>query len=355
MDLKKLSIEEKIGQRFIIGVNSDNIDLLVDLIKNNYIGGVVLYRKNYDSYKKMLSVINRLKRANSKNKIPLFISIDQEGGKVNRMPPEFVNIRNVYDVSRIDKTLIYETANITGEILSSVGINMDFAPVMDLYDNNSKALYKRCFFGDVDDVCNSSMDYVKGLQDNGIISVPKHFPGHGISNIDSHFLTPYVSNYKKVLNRHILPFENAIKNDIDAIMVSHLVIRKLTGGLPASISNKFIHKYIRDKFNFNGVIITDEINMLSRNPLYKFIYVKKAISSGSDIILVKANDNVLKFIQKYQKLISDNKDYIKSLDESVERILKLKEKYNINDKPSQAKCDIDKINERINKINEICS
>jgi len=105
VDIKKLSLEEKIGQRFMFGVNSYNIDIIIELIKNYSIGGVILYKKNYNSYSEMLSVVKRLKDANKNNKIPLFISIDQEGGRVNRFPSEFVNLKNVYDVSKKDEKL----------------------------------------------------------------------------------------------------------------------------------------------------------------------------------------------------------------------------------------------------------
>ena len=89
MDYNKLSLKEKIGQKFMFGVNSSNIDIIVDLIKEHCIGGVILYKKNYSNYDEMLLVIKRLKDANKGNRIPLFIAIDQEGGRVNRMPQEF--------------------------------------------------------------------------------------------------------------------------------------------------------------------------------------------------------------------------------------------------------------------------
>ena len=96
MDVSNLSIREKIGQKFIVGVNSNNIDVLIDLIKKYYIGGVILYKKNYNNYDEMLSVIKKLKEANKDNKVPLFVAIDQEGGRVNRMPSEFNNLKNIY-------------------------------------------------------------------------------------------------------------------------------------------------------------------------------------------------------------------------------------------------------------------
>ena len=151
---------------------------------------------------------------------------------------------------------------------------MNFAPVLDMDDNKSKVLYNRCFYGNIDDVIDCGIKYIDGLKDNKVISVPKHFPGHGVSKFDSHFITPYIYNYKDVLDKHIIPFEMIISNGIDALMINHLVIRKLTDGLSASISYNFIKNYIRDKYNYDGLIITDELNMLSRNPLYRLFYLR---------------------------------------------------------------------------------
>lgn len=352
MDINKLSLEEKIGQRFMLGVNSFDIDKIIEYIKKYHIGGVILYRKNYKDYIDMVSVIKKIKLANKDNKIPLFISIDQEGGRVNRLPTDIVNLKSIYDVSKKDKNLIYEYGNITGKILSGLGINMNFAPVLDLDDNESKLLYKRCFFGDVDDVSECGIKYFDGIRKNNVISVFKHFPGHGVSKFDSHLITPYIYNYKDVLERHIIPFDKMLSKKVDAIMVNHLIIRKLTNGLPASISAKFIKGYIRERYKYDGLIITDELNMLSRNPFLKFNYMRKSILSGSDILLVKVNNKV-NIIDKCLKFVEDNDEYLKMIDDSVDRIIKIKMKYNISDDIDNIFVDIDNVNMEINKINEI--
>lgn len=353
MDLNNLSLLEKIGQKFILGVNSHNIDIIIEMIKKYYIGGVVLYKKNYSDYNEMLDVIKRLKEANSNNKIPLFIAIDQEGGRVNRMPAEFNNLKNIYNMSSKDIELMYSNGNITGKMLFDTGINMNFSPVLDIFDKKgSKILYKRCFCGDAQLVSDAGKRYIKGLNDNGIISVIKHFPGHGVSKMDSHFITPYVFDNKAILDKHIKPFENAIKNGVDALMVGHLVIRGMTGGLPASISSSFINKWLREKYNYDGLVITDEVNMLSRS-IYRFCRLKKAFLSGSDIILIKLGNKDKNIIDKFLKIIKKDDKCIEMLDNSVKRIIKLKEKYNINDDISYEGCNIEQINREIDKINKM--
>ena len=348
--LNKLTLEEKIGQRFIFGTNSNNIDDVVKLIKDNYIGGVILYKKNYDTYEDMLSVIKKLKTANKKNKIPLFIAIDQEAGKVDRTPSEIHRLKNVYDVSKTDFVLIKDHAKVVGQILSDAGINMNFAPVLDIYNNSgSKAIYKRCFFGDADDVYRCGKIYVNELVEYNVIPVVKHFPGHGSSRFDSHFMVPFVWNYQDVLSKHMKPFEKAIDDGIDAMMIGHIAVRKLTKWLPASISNYFISRYLRGILNYNGLIITDEINMLKRTGIYSLMYLKKALKAPSDIVLVKIKtyEEGKKILDKYKKLYQKER-----LDNTVKRILNVKDKYKINDKINYSGSDISKINDEIDRIND---
>ena len=356
MDLIKLSLEEKIGQKFIFGVTSSNIDIIIKLIKEYHIGGVILYKKNYINYKEMLSVIKKLKDANKDNKIPLFISIDQEGGRVNRMPREIENMKNIYDMSSKDCSLIYENGMITGKMLSSMGINMNFAPVMDVCENNnSKVLFNRCFAGNEDNVYECGKLYVDSLEKNKVISVVKHFPGHGVSMLDSHFFTPYVFNKNKILDKHIKPFNKMIDDGIDALMVGHLTIRGMTGGIPASISYDFIHDYLRKDRKFNGIVITDEINMLSRNIFYRIGLMKRLFKSDSDIFLYKLKEkSSIKILDRYVSFIKNNSNCMKNLDESVSRILNIKKKYNVNDNIDNLGLDIDKINKEITKINKMC-
>ena len=344
-----LSYEEKIGQRFIIGINNYNVDDIIYLIKNYYVSGIILYRKNYNSYVEMLDVVSKIKKANNNNKVPLFIAIDQEGGLVNRLPKEIHNLKNIYDISRKEKSLVVDGSKILSNILKNSGINMNLAPVLDIYnDSNSKVLYKRCFYRSVSDISNCGKLYVNEFNKNNVICVIKHFPGHGMTKLDSHFLVPYIFNYKEILNRHILPFREVIHVGTDVVMVGHFIIRKMTGFWPSSISKKFIAKYLRDELNYDGVVMTDELNMLNRNILYRCSCIKKAINSDSDILLVKVKDLTegIKIIKQAYKYA--NKDM---LDANVQRIIDLKNKYKITDDIDFNGIDVAKINDEIDILN----
>lgn len=353
MNKKELSIEEMIGQRFIFGVNNPNVACVIKLIKECRIGGVILYRKNYENYSDMLSVIKKMKEANKDNKIPLFISIDQEGGRVNRIPSQIHNLRNINDVSRADSDLVANYADIIGRILYESGINMNFAPVMDI-DNHSKSnvLFKRCFYGDDEEVYQMGKIYVDKLRENKVMAVIKHFPGHGISKRDSHFFIPYISNTEELFNKHIVPFNKMIKSNAPAIMIGHLIIRGETKMLPASISTNFINKYLCDK-NYHNLIITDEVNMLKKHLLYRYSFINKAIKSPSDIILVKIKDynEGVNIISKYKKMLDENSELIDKLEDNVKKIITYKEQYSINDNTNFEGVKIDKINQEIDKLN----
>ena len=351
--LDNLTIEEKIGQMLMFGTNSSNIEPICNLIRNYKIGGVILYKKNYSSYKEMLEVIKKLKDANKDNKLPLFIAIDQEGGVVNRLPNDIENIKNIYDVSKKDNVdLIKEHADIISNILYNSGINMNFSPVLDIYNNsNSSVLNKRCFSNEVEKVSLYGSIYMNEIKKNGIIPVVKHFPGHGITKLDSHYFLPYVFNYKKVLGSEIIPFENAINEECDAIMISHLIIRKLSALLPCSISRKFITKYLRERYNYNGLVITDDLRMKLVDLIYGSLSLKKAFLSGSDIILLKYKENdeeLFDLLYKY----ANKKSIIENINKSVLRIIDIKDKYKVDDSKFE-NISIDNINVMIKKYNSL--
>lgn len=351
MNIDNLSLDEKIGQRFIIGINSENVDAVIKLVNKALIGGVILYKKNYQSYDDMINVIKQIKLANKDNKIPLFIAIDEEGGLVNRLPSEIHNLKSIYDVSKHDASLVYDYASVIAKALNGIGINMNLAPVLDIYNGSkSKALFKRCFYGNVDSVTEDAIKYMNGIN-NMVISVAKHYPGHGLTRNDTHFRVPYIFNLKE-LKKHIKPFNKVIDDGIDALMIGHLIIYRLTGLLPASISDKFL---IKLRKRYNGLIITDEINMLKRHPIYCFMYLNKALKANSDIILLKVRDfyEGYKVINKYKKILTKNHQYVENLSNSVQRIINVKEKYELSDSISNIGIDIQKVNEEIDRINSV--
>lgn len=351
MVVKDLTLEEKIGQMLIIGIGSKaNIQEVINMIKTNKIGGVLLYKNNYETKEELVNLINKLNEANKNNKIPLFIAVDQEGGIVNRMPNEFLNLYSAQKIAATnDKQLIKESAKITGQMLKEIGFNLNFAPVVDLKNKDNNWLSKRCFSKDPKKVTEYATEYMKELNKQNIISVTKHFPGHGATNIDSHALIPVIKKYEN-LTKDLEPFKQIMKKGCDAIMMAHMIVKDVDKFNPCSLSKKFIEEQIRKELEFNGVIITDEVRMKGIRYLYgKTRPVIKAFNAGNDVILVKYRKNDTKLINKIKRNIKNEKE----LDKHVERILKLKEKYNISKNKKIQNCDITKINEEIQRINTL--
>lgn len=356
MDLQGLTLQEKLGQMMMVGLKGKKIDnRITTLIRDYKVGGVILYKKNFSTYDEMVNLIHELKKLNSQNKIPLFISIDQEGGRVNRMPKEFKNLPAAYKIAQTQNDeLTKEASQIIGEMLFKTGVNMNFAPVLDIKRfKDNHAIGDRCYGNTKEDVIKLGIPAMKEMQKQGIVPVVKHFPGHGLTKKDSHFFLPVVNEiWTDIENADIQPFEEAIKNGTDAVMVGHLIIRSATGTYPASLSRKFIGRILRKKLRFNGVVITDDLRMRAIRFVYGYkIAIKKAFLSGSDIVVFRFGE------KDEKKAIADIMQMIKSkqlkegrINRSVRRILKVKEKYNLSDTNELPKIDINNINERIDKI-----
>ena len=166
-DVNELSLEEKIGQMIIIGLDTNITEKLLEKIINKYkVGGVLLYKKNYKNYEEMINLVNKIKELNSKNKIPIFISIDQEGGRVNRIPNEFENLPGATKLveKSIEEDLVKMSGEITGEMLNKLGIDMNFAPVLDIKRfKDTHAIGDRAYSDDVEKVSKYGIEYTNAL------------------------------------------------------------------------------------------------------------------------------------------------------------------------------------------------
>lgn len=366
MKFGELNIREKIGQTLIVGLDIPKgkhmYDVIDKIVSEYKAGGICLYKKNYDTYNDLVDIINYIKEKSKKEKVPIFISVDQEGGRVNRIPSEFLNIPSMYKLksnSNEDEDLIKEAGNITGEILRKLGFNMDFAPVLDIKrfpDNHS--IGDRAISSNYKEVSKYGIEYMQELKNNKIVSVIKHFPGHGSTTKDSHFNLAKVNiSMEELQKEDIVPFEEAIKKGADAILIGHLILPKETLGLPVSLSKRFITKYIRKKYRYNGLVITDDLRMKAislhffgkRNP------IKLAYLAGNDMMIIKYKGNEEKYIQGLMNKIEESDLNVARLNRKVKRILNIKEKYDVNIE----KIDIDEkfkenINLKIDLIRKVC-
>jgi len=356
MKIEKLTLEEKIGQLFMVGLEEKTNEDIENLIKKNKIGGVVIYKNNYTNYKEMVSFVNNIKELNSKNSIPIFISIDQEGGRVNRMPREISNIQSATKlVNKGDIEIVQTSGNIIGEMLNKTGISMNYAPVLDIRRFEEKhAIGDRCYGENKEDVCKNAIEVMKQMQKQGVISVVKHFPGHGLTKKDSHFRIPKIAANIEILEKEdMVPFEKAIEQGADCIMIGHLIIKDIDKKYPASLSKKVIQKYLIEKYNYKGLIITDDFKMMAIRLHYSMKRaVLRAIQAGNDIIMIGLPYKKIKAIIKYIiKKVKKGKISIERINQSVEKIIQMKEKYNVEDKNVEG-FSIEEINKKIKQVNE---
>lgn len=327
--LKQMTLDEKIGQMLIITFTgtSMNTNLKNDLTKYKP-GGVILFANNLSNYN---TSINLVKNIQSTGEIPLFISIDQEGGKVQRLTsitgkPATV-IPPMYSVGKMnDTSLAYNIGAVIAEELRVFGINMDFAPDIDiLTTDDSTVIGTRSFGTDPTLVSNMGIAVANGLKSKGVIPVYKHFPGHGSTTTDSHYDLPVLTKTKSQLyDFDLIPFQKAIKNGAQVIMIGHLAIPNITGDkTPASLSKKLITNILKNEMGYKGLVVTDALNMnaVSKNYTEKQIY-EMAINAGVDILLMpKSASSAITYIKQS---IKEGKIKESQINESVRKILTLK-------------------------------
>ena len=352
--INSMTLEQKIGQLFIVGFEGDIInDEIIDLVKNQEVGGLIYFSRNVVDSNQIITLNNEIKAI--KKDIPLFISVDEEGGVVSRVPDEFLKLPSSGYIGKFDdENLSYNIGSIISKELKSLGFNMDFAPVLDIDSNpNNTVIGERAFGNNADIVLKLGIKTMEGLRDGGIIPVVKHFPGHGDTDIDSHYGLPIVTKTLEELNNlEFIPFKNAIENGADVVMVSSIILSSIDSEYPATMSKKVTTDILRNKLNFDGVIATDDMTMGAIMDNYNLTdAVIMAINAGNDLILVcHGYDDIIKSISAVKDAVSSNIISEERIDESVYRILKLKEKYRVNDDIISNEIDIEGINLEINSL-----
>ena len=326
-----MDIDEKLGQMVMGGY--DDINEILPIICDNKLGGVLLFKKNIKNVTQTKQDIQSLKESNLQNKIPIFISVDQEGGKVNRLPSEMGTFESALSIGDRDDISYATNAGIKiAKAMKQLGFNLNFAPVLDIYSNSKNTVIADRAFGTTPGrVSKIGISMLKGLRSENIISTAKHFPGHGDTIIDSHIGLPIVNKSIEELNDfEFKPFVEAIENDVDMIMIAHVSLSKIDD-LPSSMSYKIVTDILRKQLTFNGVIITDDMAMsaITQNNTISDAALK-AVNAGCDIVLVSqgAQNSVLA-LNSLKSAFLKGQLSEKRIDESVYRILSLKNNYGL--------------------------
>ncbi|MGN1358115.1 MAG: glycoside hydrolase family 3 N-terminal domain-containing protein [Bacilli bacterium] len=346
------SIYEKMGQMIMIGLDAYKInDEIRKLIKDYKIGGVVLYKSNYKDIKSMVSFINELKKINGDN-VPLFIAIDQENGRVNRLPDEITRIYNPLRQAKTgDIDIVNKCNEITAKILSDVGVNMNLAPLVDINYNSDNTSIGNRSYGDKEAVIKYGLPMIEMMKKHGIISVVKHFPGHGLVKTDSHYLIPVINDVS-LMEDDLEIYDKAISNGADAIMIGHLKVCGY-GSKPASINKEIIDKYLIKKYDYKGLIITDDLRMNTMKYMYGIKNViSKSIEAKNNILMIKyKKGDIKKVYNELYKMIDKGKIDKNLINNSYEKIINFKNKYKLSNDIKDGNIDIDEINKEIIDVN----
>ncbi|MFH1715029.1 MAG: glycoside hydrolase family 3 N-terminal domain-containing protein [Elusimicrobiota bacterium] len=337
-----MSPEKKIGQMIMVGFRgtefNESNSMLKEQIRNGDIGGVLALPYNIENKKQIIPVIKELNDIQAER--PIFIAIDQEGGKVARFDKKkgFKDFPSAEQTSR--KLSLKKAQKMYGKmanILKESGINLNFAPVVDLNINpESPAIGKlgRSFSADPKVVINYADVFIKAHADHGVLTCIKHYPGHGSAKDDSHNGVTDVTNTWSALE--LIPYESltADEHKINMIMTAHVFNAYLDKKYPASLSKEIVQTMLRDNIGYDGVIISDDLQMKAISEMFSFEdVVVNAVNSGTDILLfagyfdpdpyvaVKAKDVII-------KAINDGRIKMERINESFNRIINLKKSLN---------------------------
>jgi beta-N-acetylhexosaminidase len=337
--LSSLSLEQKIGQMLIYGFKGQKAqEDAIPVIKKYDLGGVILFTHNIDSEDQTFELNKDIQHyAMSHTKVPVFISIDQEGGKVLRIQ-NFGTVLpgNMNLGATRSSTLSFLAGKLTAVDLEMLGINMNFAPVLDVNTSaKNEVIGVRSFGSDPDMVAELGSAYIRGIQSRRVSATAKHFPGHGNTSGDSHFENLTINRTLDELKKYDLkPFAEAIKDGVDVVMTAHISVPSIDpSGKPATLSNKIITGLLRDQMGYNGLVVTDDMEM---RPATKDLPIGKAalqaVLAGCDMIIVVWTDSAKKDV--YDSLLGAAKKNILTqtrIDESVRRILRVKLKRQLFD------------------------
>lgn len=333
------SLDIKIGQMILVGVRSSQIDSAVlDEIKAGKIGSIIYFENNIPKSPSAFTAMKKMSWTYQKAApIPLFISIDEEGGRVNRLKEKYgftrtISAANAGKSKTLDSIRFYSEA--TATTLAGLGINVNFAPTVDLASNPTNpviAKLGRSFSAKEDSVTLLAKEVVKQHRRFGIVTSLKHFPGHGSSQADTHLgLTDVTNTWEP---RELKPYQSLIDSGyVDAIMSAHIVNKKIDRkGLPGTLSKPMLDSLLRKKMHFQGVVFSDAMEMKAIAANYGLEEsIKLAINAGIDILCFAHNtssmeertgDGVHALIKKF---VATGEIPKARIDESFRRIMKLK-------------------------------
>lgn len=338
--IKNMTLEEKIGQVFIVNLEGldtskgsyyefrKTTDNMLENLKTYHIGGVILFARNIENREQVANLISELQ---DNSEVPLYISVDEEGGSVARIGSNpnmktttFPPMQQVGGTE--DAQYAYTIGETIGREIKELGFNLNFAPVADVRTSELNTEIGDRSFGDDKNIVSSMVvQVVKGLQNQNVSATLKHFPGQGSSSGDSHLGAVNIDNdIVKMRKIDFVPFIEGVKAGADFIMVSHISISRVTENTkPASLSSLVMNEMIRSELEFQGIIITDAMDMKAITERYSSAEASiEAIKAGVDIVLMP--DNFQEAYDAVKEAVENNEITEDRINTSLQRIIENK-------------------------------
>lgn len=367
--LAAMTVEEKVGQLLIAGIEGTSPgEDAVTAIQEYHVGGVILFGRNVESAVQLSSLTNGLKALNG-DYVPLFLAVDEEGGRVSRMPPEVADLPAALTFGSIEDpearmNACFDLGQVLASACGTFGFNLDFAPVMDVWSNpENTVIGDRAFGTDAAAVTGAANETALGILAGNIIPVAKHFPGHGDTLVDSHVGLPVVDKTLEELEAlELQPFRQAVETtcvygtyggdtSIPAVMAAHILMTAIDPDRPASLSPAVVTGVLREDLGFDGVVFTDDLTMAAVSETYGMGEAcVLAVEAGCDGLLVcHGADNLTQARTALLEAVADGRISQARLDESVTRVLALKESYGLSNAPVEAP-DVEALNQSISAL-----
>ena len=337
--ISQMSVEQKVGQLMVVGFEGTHINAdIKSNISHHFVGGVTLFARNIQSPRQIATLTNDLQKltCQTEHQIPLFIAMDQEGGWVARLKTGATVLPGNMALGAAGATELAEQAGtITAIELAAVGVNLNFAPVIDVNNNPRNPVIDRRSFGECPDlVSRLGCAYIKGLQQTGVLATAKHFPGHGDTTVDSHTDLPTVGHdVERIRAIELKPFRAAIEAKVGAIMTAHIVYSTLDANRPATLSRPILTNLLREELGFDGLVVTDDMEMKAIDTRYRTGEAAvMAIEAGTDMVLTLWRyRNQREVFNALVSAVKSGRISEERIEQSVDRILKYKKAFGVFD------------------------
>ena len=333
--MEKMTIEEKIGQMFVTGFGGTTVpEEIYEKVKQYHFGNFILFAGNTPNAEVTKTLINQINTmVDELNGIPAFISVDQEGGKIARITEGVTNfIGNMAVGQTDDYENSYYLGKMLGEELKYIGFTSDYAPVLDVNNNpNNPIIGVRSYGEDPIDVALFGANMIKGLKESGIMPTSKHFPGHGNTSTDTHLSMPSITSSKDELYKiELAPFICACNAGMDSIMTTHIVFNAIDKDNPATLSKKVLNDLLRNEIGYDGLIITDGMEMNAIRDNYGYdVAACLAVNASVDLLTTTSLETAIIMYDAILNGYKNKEISLETIDKAVYRILSQKYEYSL--------------------------